>query len=197
MTVTASCLDDSFPLPSGFRIGRGHGVRPLPQVVQQHPGEGGRNRRWWVAEPDQDLAVLLQDVVGAESGDPGERLCVEKDEQGGDAVLERHVVVVDELPQQREPLVLGERGGIACGTVRDGGLLHVFGPHRPPQEGVGEAPGGVAAGVPSIDFGLRAVGERPSTLGKMIEEGGREVDLVAGLLDLLAGERCAFSWTRP
>ncbi|MER6031813.1 hypothetical protein [Streptomyces sp. NPDC001851] len=78
----------------------------------------------------------MQDVVGAEPGNPSERLCIKKDEQGGNAVLERHVVVVDELSQQREPLVLGERGGIACGAVRDGGLRHVFGPHRPPQEGV-------------------------------------------------------------
>ncbi|MQY40748.1 Threonylcarbamoyl-AMP synthase [Streptomyces sp. RB17] len=55
---------------------------------------------------------------------------------------------------------------------------------------MGEAPGGVAAGVSSIDIGLRAVGERPSTLCEVIEEGGREVDLVAGLLDLLDGGPC-------
>lgn len=46
--------------PAGVRIGRGHGVRSLLQVVQQHPDDGGRDRRRRVAEPDEDLTVRPQ-----------------------------------------------------------------------------------------------------------------------------------------
>ncbi|MGW7756974.1 hypothetical protein ACWGK6_36590 [Streptomyces violaceusniger] len=49
----------------------------------------------------------------------------------------------------------------------------------------------VAACVPVVDIGLRAVGEGSFALGEVSEESGREVDLVAGLVDLLAGERAA------
>ncbi|MFF4567275.1 hypothetical protein [Streptomyces sp. NPDC001435] len=177
--------------PSGARIGCGHGVRPLAQVVQQHAGEGLRDGRRRVAEPDLDLAVLTEDIVGGEPCDPGERLRVEEDEHGGHAVLDRDVVAVDGLPEQGEPLVLSERGWVAGAAVRNGDRGHVVGPHRPSQKGMGEAPGGVAACVPVVDIGLRAVGEGSPALGEVSEEGGREVDLVAGLVDLLAGERAA------
>ncbi|MER6503285.1 hypothetical protein ABT218_28975 [Streptomyces sp. NPDC001455] len=116
---------------------------------------------------------------------------MEKDEQGGDVVLERHASWLTSCHSSASRRCRASGAGLLVGAVRDGGLLHVLGPHRPPREGVGEAPGGVAAEVPSIDIGLRAFGERPSTLGEMIEEGGREVDLVACLPDLLAGERAA------
>lgn len=76
-----------------------------------------------------------------------------------------------------------------CGTATE----HVLGPHRPSQKGVRQAPSGVAARVPSIDIGLRALGEGPPMLGEIIEKGGRETYLVAGLLDLHAGERAASS----
>jgi hypothetical protein len=80
-------------------VGRGPGVRPLAQVVQQHSVERGGNGRQWVAEPDEDFAVLVLDVVRAEPGDPCKRLGAEEDEDGGHAVLEREVVAVDELSQ--------------------------------------------------------------------------------------------------
>ncbi|MFC9624368.1 hypothetical protein ACFTXM_31795 [Streptomyces sp. NPDC056930] len=103
----------------------------------------------------------MKNIVGGEPSDPGERLRVKEDECGNHAVLERNVALVDGLPQQGESLVLGERGGVARGAMRDGDLEHVIGPHRPSQKGVGEAPGGVATRVPSIDIGLRALGEGP------------------------------------
>jgi hypothetical protein len=131
----------------------------LVKVGQQHPGEGLRNGRRRVTDSDQDLVGLLEDIVDSEPSDPGEWLRVEQDERGGHAVLEQDVVAVGSLPQQGEPLVLGERGRAARGAVRDGDLGHVLGPNRPPQEGMGEAPGGVAACVPGIDVGLRAAGE--------------------------------------
>ncbi|MYU02207.1 MULTISPECIES: hypothetical protein [unclassified Streptomyces] len=56
---------------------------------------------------------------------------------------------------------------------------------------MGEAPGGASACVPGVDIDLGAVGEGPSTLGEVAEEGNREVELVAGLLDLIAGEWAA------
>ncbi|MFB6947302.1 hypothetical protein ACFWGL_42030 [Streptomyces sp. NPDC060286] len=40
-------------------------------------GVSGRGR---IAEPEGNLDVLLEDIVG---GDPGERLCAEEDERGG------------------------------------------------------------------------------------------------------------------
>ncbi|MBW8705863.1 hypothetical protein MBT84_40255 [Streptomyces sp. MBT84] len=61
-------------------------------------GEGLRDGRRRVAEPDLDLAVLTEDIVDGEPCDPGERLRVEEDERGGHAVLERDVVAVDDLP---------------------------------------------------------------------------------------------------
>ncbi|MFE5026278.1 hypothetical protein ACFRAO_23920 [Streptomyces sp. NPDC056656] len=54
---------------------------------------------------------------------------------------------------------------------------------------MGQAPGGVATRVPSIDIGLRALGEGPPSLGEVIETYGRETNLVAGPLNLLTGDR--------
>ncbi|MFE3905604.1 hypothetical protein ACFXPY_36320 [Streptomyces sp. NPDC059153] len=133
----------------------------------------------------------MKNIVGGQPSDPGERLRVKEDECGNHAVLERNVALVDSLPQQGESLVLGERGGVARGAMRDGDLEHVLGPHRPSQKGVGQPPGGVATRVPSIDIGPRALGEGPPSLGEVIEKGGRETHLVAGLLNLLTGERAA------
>jgi hypothetical protein len=113
--------------PSGVGVGRGLGVRSLPQVVEQHSVERGGNGRRWIAEPDEDFAVLVLDVVAAEPGDPRKRLGVEEDKDGGHAILERDVVVVHELSQQREPLVLGDRRGIRRRAVRDGDGRHVLG----------------------------------------------------------------------
>ena len=141
-------------------------------------------------EPDQNLTVHVKNIVGGEPSDPGERLRVKEDERGNYAILERNVALVDGLPQQGESLVSGERG-VARGAMRDSDLAHVFGPHRPSQKGVGQAPGGVATRVPSIDIGLRALGEGSPSLGKVIEKGDRETNLVAGLLNLLTGERAA------
>jgi hypothetical protein len=97
--------------PPSAEVGRGQGVRPLVEVGQQQPGEGLRNGRRRVTESDQDLAPFLKDIVDGEPSDPGERLGVEEDERGCHAVLEEDVVAVDCLPQQGEPLVLGEGGG--------------------------------------------------------------------------------------
>ncbi|MFE7427966.1 hypothetical protein [Streptomyces sp. NPDC057545] len=133
----------------------------------------------------------MKNIVGGEPSDPGERLRVKEDERGDHTVLERNVALVDGLPQQGESLVLGERGGVARGAMRDGDLEHVFGPHRPSQKGVGQAPGGVATRVPSIDIGLRALSKGPPSLGEVIEKGDSETNLVAGLLNLLTGERPA------
>ncbi|MET7906421.1 hypothetical protein ABZS86_35225 [Streptomyces sp. NPDC005355] len=133
----------------------------------------------------------MEDIVDGEPCNPGEWLRVEKYERGGHAVPEWDILAVDGLPQQREPVVLGERGRVARGTVRDGDRGHVLGPHRPPQEGVSETPGGVAACVPVVDIGLGAVGEGVSALSQVAEEGGGELKFVAGLLNLVAGERAA------
>ncbi|MGW7819978.1 hypothetical protein ACWGLF_17950 [Streptomyces puniciscabiei] len=54
----------------------------------------------------------MLEVVAAEPGDPRKRPGVEEAKDGGHAVLERNVVAVHELSQQREPLVLGDRRGI-------------------------------------------------------------------------------------
>ncbi|WP_445528173.1 hypothetical protein [Streptomyces cyslabdanicus] len=43
------------------------------------------------------------------------------------------------------------------------------GMHGPAEEGVGEAPGGVAACVPGVDIDLGAVGEGASALGEVAE----------------------------
>lgn len=64
------------------------------------PAERCRDGRGRVTEPDQALVVCLEDIVDGELGDPGERLRVEKDEQGGHAVLERYVVAGYELSQR-------------------------------------------------------------------------------------------------
>ncbi|GFH39535.1 hypothetical protein SCWH03_58030 [Streptomyces pacificus] len=88
-------------------------------------------------------------------------------------------------------MVLGEWGGVARGTVREGGLRHVLGAHGPAKEGVDEAPGEVVACVPGVDVGLGALGEGASALGEVAEEGGREVEFTASLLDLFPGERAA------
>jgi hypothetical protein len=56
---------------------------------------------------------------------------------------------------------------------------------------MGEAPGGVAPGVPGVDVGLGAVGEGVPALSEVGEKGGREADLVSCLPDLVTGQRAA------
>ncbi|GFH39534.1 hypothetical protein SCWH03_58020 [Streptomyces pacificus] len=85
--------------PPGMRAGGSHGVRPLAEVAQQHPGKGSGDGGWRVAEPDTDFTVLVLDIVGGELDDPGEWLRVEEDEYGGNAVVERDIIAIHELPK--------------------------------------------------------------------------------------------------
>jgi hypothetical protein len=132
------------------------------------------------------------DVVGAEPGDPCERLRVEEDKRGGHAVLELDVVAVRELSQQREPLVLGNRRGVTRRAVRNGDGGHVLGPHCPAEESVSKTPGGVAACVPGVDIGLGAVGESVSALGAVVVHGQwscHEPHLILRQIPLRLGEK--------
>jgi hypothetical protein len=98
--------EELFPLDSVVAAEAG----PTPEFegVRSHglPGPAA-------GEQPEDLAVLLEDIVGGEPGDPSERLRVEKDKHSGDAVLEWDILAVHSLPQQGEALVLGDRSGIA------------------------------------------------------------------------------------
>ncbi|MFF7234601.1 hypothetical protein [Streptomyces sioyaensis] len=94
--------------PPGVGVGGGHGVRSLVEIGQQHSGKRFGDGRRRIAEPDQNLAVLVKNIVGGEPSDPGERLRVKEDERGDHTVLVRNVALVECLPQQGEPLVLGE-----------------------------------------------------------------------------------------
>jgi hypothetical protein len=81
--------------------------------------------------------------VHPEEINPGQRLCVEQHEHGSDQVLERDVLVMQDLPQQREALCWAIGAGLLverCGTTRAGpqNPSHVFPaqpvPLVPPEE---------------------------------------------------------------
>jgi hypothetical protein len=174
--------------PSDVGIGRGPGVRSLIEVGQQQPGEGLGNGGWRGAEPDESSlpswrkSLVVSRAMRVRAACRAARA---RRRPGPGAGHPRDAG----LAQQRGRWCWAIGAGLLvsrCGMTRGGCVL---GAQRPSQEGVGEVPGGVAVCVPGVDVGVGGVGEATSALGEVVAEGGREADLVAGLPDLVAGQR--------
>lgn len=73
--------------------------------------EGVGDRDWLVLEDDEGFAVVgAADLVPSHAGDACQRLGVEEQHNGGGAVVEWDVVVVEGFAEQPEPFVLVQDG---------------------------------------------------------------------------------------
>lgn len=97
---------------------------------------GGR-----VAEAEQDLAVVDGDVVEGEPDDPGDGLGVEEQQQRGDPVHRRDLLIGDGPADQRETAMPVERRRVAGGDDRQAQAGHVPGAHAPAQKLLSRASG--------------------------------------------------------
>lgn len=55
--------------PPGVGVGGGREVEPLAGVAEQQGGEGLVDRRGRVAEPDRDLALVVEDIIEGQAQD--------------------------------------------------------------------------------------------------------------------------------
>jgi hypothetical protein len=103
-----------------------------------------RDGNGFFAERDKCLAVDSCDGCGLQGGDLGEWLCVEEQQDAGDAVGKAFGVAGEQFLKPREALALGDRRG--CSGLPEPDLdrtvdLAAFGPHE-------ECPDQVASGRP-------------------------------------------------
>lgn len=86
--------------------------------AQQHAGEGLWDRGGRVAEPDEDLGlIVVRDVVGGELDEAAGGLGVEQHQAGRDPDLQWRGLVGEDSPEQGDAPVLRHRRG----SLRDSG----------------------------------------------------------------------------
>ncbi|WP_329200748.1 hypothetical protein [Streptomyces sp. NBC_01435] len=121
-------------------------------------------------------------VVKGEPDDAAQRLCVEKNDDSGDAESHRYLRVDQKSAQGGEAFVFaqcGPAGDLHCGDGQ--GTSTVTAPHGPVEEA--SQPGAGVLGVlgePGVDVDLAARREGGVPLAEPLQEGGRVLDLFAG-----------------
>ncbi|MGH3817107.1 MAG: hypothetical protein ACRDRE_04970 [Pseudonocardiaceae bacterium] len=75
--------------------------RAVGEQLAEQIGEGLRGWCGWVTDPQQDGAVLEDDVVGGEQGDSAEGLGVEQHEQADNSFPQRDFGALEEFADHR------------------------------------------------------------------------------------------------
>src|SRR4030095_12267671 len=121
--------------PAGTGVGGGLQVVALGGGLQQQGGERLGHRGGWLAEPDEDLPVGgAGDVVDGQAGDAGGGLGEQKQRAGGHAGARGAILVGEQLAEQLQPAVLGERRDPADRQRRQRAPWEMAGTRRPAQE---------------------------------------------------------------
>ena len=93
--------------PAAGGVGRGAGVLPARGQLEEQAGEGLGDRDGRVAEPQEQLPVLIGDVVDGEADDAGDRLGEQQQQAGRGPGADRGLVV-GERPAQQVLMTLAE-----------------------------------------------------------------------------------------
>jgi hypothetical protein len=102
-------------LPAGTGIGGGLEVVPLGGGLQQQRGERLGHGRGRLPEPDEDATVGgAGNVVDSQADDAGGRLGEQQHQAGSHPRAQGTVVVGEDLAEQLQPAVLGDRRGPAA-----------------------------------------------------------------------------------
>src|SRR6266545_1578312 len=121
--------------PAGTGVGGGVQVVALGGGLQQQGGERLGHRGGGLAEADEDLPVGgAGDVVDGQPDDAGGRLGEQQHQAGGHAGAQRAVLVGEQLAEQLQPAVLGDRPGSADRQRRQREPGQAASAHRPAQE---------------------------------------------------------------
>jgi magnesium transporter len=176
--------------PAGTGVGGGLEVVALGCGLQQQRGKRLRHWGGGLAEPDGDLPVVgAGDVVDGQADDAGGWLGEQQHQAGGHAGAQRAVLVGEDLAEQLQPAVLGDRRGPADRERRQLEPGEVAGAHRPAQERPEASPlVVVVGGVPGVQVGLGGLGQGVAALLEPAEERLGPGELVAGELADAHGE---------